>query len=92
MATPELPDEAAAPAWYFNRGIPLGIIIYLIVLTIGGTAYITNLADRIAHLEAFSPAKVIEDNQLRHAELMTRLAVIETKLIELQKQFDSVRK
>lgn len=84
MATPELPEDT--PAWYFNKGIPLGIIIYLIVLTIGGTAYITNLADRITHVESLNLSKFAEDNQARHAELMTRLTIIELRIADLMKQ------
>lgn len=68
MSTPESPDDTP---WYANRGIPLGIIVYLIALTISGTAYVTHLADRVSFLEASGPT---------HTEIAARLAVIETQL------------
>lgn len=85
MATPEPPDDTP---WYANRGIPLGIIVYLIALTIGGTAYITNLADRIIFLESYGPQKLIQENIKQHAETNVRLSLIESRLSEIQSKFD----
>lgn len=68
MANPEEPDNTP---WWANRGIPVGIILYLIMLTISGTAYVTHLADRVSFLEASGPT---------HTEIASRLAVIETQL------------
>lgn len=78
--------------WYANRGIPIGIIVYLVVLTIGATAYITNLADRLAFLESYGPSQVIQDNIRQHAETTGRLTLIETRLLEIQKQLDLLEK
>lgn len=81
--------EPNGTPWYANKGVPIGIIIYLIVLTIGATAYITNLADRLTFLEAYSPSKVIQENIQSHAEISGRLSLIESKLADIQKRLDS---
>lgn len=74
--------------WYANRGIPIGIIIYLIAMTIAGTAYITNLADRVIFLESYGVTKIIHDNITDHAAITNRLSIIESKITEIQKDLD----
>lgn len=81
-------DEPNNTTWYANKGVPIGIILYLVLLTIGGTAYITNLADRITFLESYGASKVIQDNIQAHGEVAGRLSLIEQRLTDIQKRMD----
>lgn len=76
--------------WYASKGVPIGIIIYLVVLTIGATAYVTNIADRVTFLESYGASKVIQDNIRYHADTSGRLTSIESQLVDIKKRLDEM--
>lgn len=83
---PTIEDDPAP--WYASRGIPIGLAIWLAILTVAVTAYLTNIADRTAVLEANLPVASALINAKEHSEIASRLSVLETQIKEIQKDLN----